>query len=226
MNVRNACVLAALALARVESVHAAPLGDDEIFADSFEIDTACHDLITLPDGTARTLITTSHITYGVGGAQRWNMDMTRWDNIWGAASTVGAIAPWPGPTAASPVIRQFTRDGYIGAKFHVPAGFSPAHFGQYVHGINVPGPPVRVSYSLICGDFDPAPGMGCGVREYWPDDLSTGLQWKIDSTNPNFCALQQDTDYYLNIALVDVLSTDQCSYANPSCDVYLQHTHN
>jgi hypothetical protein len=221
-----ACVFAALALAVVESVHAAPLGSDEIFADSFEIDTSCHDVIALPDGTLRTQITESHISYSIGSAQRFDMDMTKWESIWGAASTVGAVAPWPGPNSASPVIRQFTRDGYIAAKFHVPAGFSPTRFGQYVHAINPPGPPIRVSYSLICGDFDPAPGMGCGVTEYWPDNLSTGLAWKINSANPSFCALQPDTDYYLNIALVDILTTDQCPIANPSCFVYLQHTHN
>jgi hypothetical protein len=223
---RAACVLSALALVVVETAHAAALGGDQIFADSFEIDTSCHDVITLPDGTPRWLITQSDISYSIYPAARFDVDVTNWDNIWGTASVNGPTTPWPGPTAASPVIRDFTRDGYLAAKFHVPAGFSPTHFGQFAHSINPPGPPVRVSYSLICGDFDPAPGLGCGVTEYWPDNLSTGLAWKINSANPSFCALQPDTDYYLNIALVDPLTTDQCVMANATCLVYLQHTHN
>jgi hypothetical protein len=221
---RAACVVSSLALIVAHTAHAGPA--DSIFSDSWEIDTSCHDTITLPDGSQRSQITRSDITYGIYSGSRPNSDVTKWESIWGSASLTGSVTLWPGPGAASPVIRDFDRDGYVAAKFHVPAGFLPAHFGQYVHAINPPGPPIRVSYSQICGDFNPAPGVGCGIVEEWPDDLSTGLQWKLESTNPNFCALQADTDYYLNITLVDPLTTDQCPIGDMQCQVYLQHTHN
>ena len=183
-----------------------------LFADGF--DPACY------------IIASSPITYGIyPEPYRPNQDLGEWANIWGAASASGSVQEWPGPLAASPVIRNFDRYGCVAAKFHVPAGFPSTKFGQFVHGINPPGPPIDAAYSTRPGDFGTTLGPGCAVRN-WHDDLSTGMRWKIDSTNPSFCGLHADTDYYMNIRLSDPDTIeDQCGAA-PVCSVYLQHTHN
>ena len=172
-----------------------------------------------------TRLMTSNISYGIYPSARPNMDVTSWDNIWGHGSTTDAGLAWPGPGSASPVIRDFGRTTYLAAKFHVPAGYATTHFGQYAHAINPPGPPVSASISRTCGDFAPALGVGCLVTA-WPDDLSTHLQWKVQTTNTSFCSLLPDTDYYLNMKLTDPTSTEACDLGATSCIVYLQHTHN
>lgn len=171
-------------------------------------------------------ITASPVTYGIYvEPYRPNQDLRQWSAIWGAASATGAVKPWPGPLAASPVIRNFDRFGCVAAQFHVPANFSSAKFGQFLHAINPPGPPIDASYSLRPGDFSNALGAGCAIHN-WPDDLSTGLRWKINSTNPSFCGLHADTTYYLNIRLsAPKVIESQCG-DSPVCAVYLQHTHN
>lgn len=170
-------------------------------------------------------VTNSSVTYGIyPQPSRPNMDITQWASVWGAASVTPPIAPWPGPNAASPVI-WVNRTGYVAAKFTVPAGFPSTKFGQYVHAINPPGPPIDVSYSLYPGDFSATLGPGC-VTINWPDDLSTGARWKINSANPSFCPLRPNTTYYMNIRFHDQNSTYHCSAGAQQCQVYLQHTHN
>lgn len=190
--------------------HASVPGDT-IFVDAF--DPPC------------AIITTSRITYGISNTpDRPLQDVRQWSAIWGAASATGNVQNWPGPNAASPVIRDFARHGCVAAEFHVPAGFPSTKFGQFVHAINPAGPPIDASYSLRPGDFSDALGTGCSIQN-WPDNLSAGLAWKINSTNPNFCGLRPDTTYYLNIRLTDPEEQFLC-IGGSTCIVYLQHTHN
>ena len=174
---------------------------------------------------ALTRLTTSTISYGIYPTPTRTADTRNWENIWGHASSTDNVTLWPGPDSSTPVIRDFGRTTYLAAQFHVPAGFSTTAFGQYGHANNPPGPPVTASFSTTCGDFSPQPGTGCVVQQ-WPDDLSSALFWKSQSTNPSFCPLQPDTDYYLNMKLSDPATTTWCSAGSATCVVYLQQLHN
>jgi hypothetical protein len=159
----------------------------------------------------------SSISYGIYPANRPWMDLTKYENIWGAGSVDAPILPWPGPTNASPVFWQYN-NGYTAACFTVPLNAKNKMFGQYAHGLNPPGPNIDANFSVYPGDFSGTLGPGCEMKN-WPDDLSPGLYWQVNSTNPSYCNMKPGAYYCLNTRVTNGSGGQQTQ-------TYLQSGHN
>jgi len=178
------------------------LWGQQIFTDRFDADSdTCPQQITLPDGTTRTLVTRASISYGVYQAERPNVRVTEWDDVWGYNNAQSPQAtPWPGVGGAAPVIRVFPAGGYLCLHFHTPPDVASRH-GSFSNPSYVAGPDVTMALSALPGDFSAAlPTPGCIVRDVPTSDANLIL-WKGTPNAPNYwCNLQPDSDYYVNIA--------------------------
>lgn len=185
----------------------------------------CPATITTADGT-RTLLTSSGVSYGVYPTQRPNVNLTEWDNIWGYNNTT-ATQPvaWPGVGGASPVIRNFQRDSYIGAHFRT--GASTSVTGHFSNPSFAAGPNQTMAISTECGDFSAhLPTPGCLIQNVPTADANL-LAWKLTSNNPTgSCNLLPNTDYYVNMMITDHLSTVECNATATTCNISAVSYHN
>ena len=168
-----------------------PAGTDTIFQDGF--DDA--QLSGCPAGR-QTLADFSYI--GDNSLRnRYNVDVTEWANIWGHATALDDVVPWPGRSNASPVFLDFGRTTYIAAHFQVPPGTPSTWYGWIIHTEYEYGADVTAAISTGCGDFSP-PAQACYT-------LGTSGQLLVPwrTRTGNFCNLVPGADYYLNLKLRD-----------------------
>src|SRR5690348_11656905 len=99
----------------------APAGDDTIFRDDFDAPSAC------PSGRQDL----ADFAYGGDNSlrNRYNTDITEWDNIWGHATALDAAVPFPGRSNAAPIFLNFDPSRYVAAHFVVPIGMLPNTYG-------------------------------------------------------------------------------------------------
>jgi len=167
-----------------------PAGTDTIFQDGFDV---------TPGGCPAGQQMVADFSY-IGDdslRDRYNVDVTDWANIWGHATALDAVVPWPGRSNSSPVFLDFGRTTYVAAHFLVPAGTPSNWFGWIVHTEYDYGADVTGAISTICGDFSP-PAQACYTQGASGQNL---VPWR--TTTGNFCNLVPGTDYYLNLKLRD-----------------------
>lgn len=188
---------------------------DTIFRDDFQA-LECPFTIDTAEGT-RSLQTRANVTYGIVQAQRPNVDLSEWNNIWGHGNATDGVTPWPGVGGSSPVITKFGRSRYIGAHFRTPASVSGLS-GGFSNPSFAGGPNVTMAISGMCGDFDEfLPTPGC-LKTQVPTSDANLVQWKFSSNAPSsWCNLQPNTDYYVNVMFSDPASTVECSRNSIYC---------
>lgn len=178
------------------------LWGQQIFTDRFDADTdSCPQQVTLPDGSMRHLVTRASISYGVYQAERPNVRVTEWEDVWGYNDALAPLpAAWPGVGGAAPVIRVFPAGGYLCLHFRTPVNIASYH-GSFSNPSYVAGPDVTMAVSALPGDFSAAlPTAGCLVRDVPTSDRNLIL-WKGTPNAPgSWCNLRPDADYYVNIA--------------------------
>lgn len=173
----------------------------------------------------------SPFTGGIAG-----IDVTQYASIWGRDyANPGAgypiIAQWPG-VEQQLVIPAIGSNQYVAAKFRTPAS------GQHYHGLMVEqtsflnsgggvGNTARISgtVSTKCGDFNTA---SVDIPAYckWSQrgsnetmDIGSGY------TSGNFCRLQPNTDYYLNLIYAPLTSPASAVFNGVNgSGPYLQNT--
>jgi hypothetical protein len=207
---------------------------DRIYMDGFELMSSCEAAIETPVGPRERLLHAA-VSYGVYQAQRPNVDLTEWRNIWGHNSTTDLGTPWPGVGGAAPVIRLFPRWGYIAAHFRTPddvAGMS----GHLDNPSYVAGPNVIMAISAKCGDFTQyLPTPGCRADAGIGDPPWSGVPtadkplvpWKFSPNAPGSqCNLQPGRDYYVNLMFADPADPINCRAAFPNCVLGTVSYHN
>ena len=179
---------------------------DVVFNEGFDGDTC-------PDGR----ISRSNISYGSAGT-RSNVDVTEFENIWGHGGSQDPTVPWPGYPGTSPIIEDFTRDGYIAAKFHTPIVLLPTLSGFFKSPSYPGGPNVDFAISEQCADFYPDQS-GCLAADASQGD--TPLVYWRTTQGLFYCILQPDTDYYINMRFTDPETNDpNCNDDENTCPVH------
>lgn len=177
-----------------------------IFRSTFDDLSKPSSRIVLPDGSRRDLLTRGTITYGVYQAQRNNVNLLEWNNIWGYNnSTAPSPVAWPGVGGSAPVMRSFKSTSYISAHFKTGSNTSLNGFFSNPSYIAPPNPDaperkllVTMSISRYPGDFSIGlPTPGCLVRDAGSD--SNVVLYKFTTNAPgSYCNLQTNTDYWVN----------------------------
>ena len=220
----QATTLFVLAVA-ASPAHAVGEWGQEIFFDAFEAADTCSAETVLPDGSTRDFLAIANVTYANYSPSRNNLDISEWDNLWGYNDTISPQVPWRGVGGASPVIRFFPRNAYVGAHFHTPA--VPNTYGHFSNPSYLVGPNVTMAISKRCGDFGAyLPTAGCLVRNVPTSDANLVL-WKFTTNAPaDWCNLQPDSDYFVNITISDPATTLNCIVEHPNCPVGPVSYHN
>lgn len=196
--------LAALLLTVLAGSTASPGASavDDIFVDGFDTVLSCYG----PTGSDRLEV--ANMTYGpVDQNFRLDVDVTEWDNIFGHGNPFDGITPWPGVIGTSPVTHTLARTEYM--TIHFNTGAAPnGRYGWLIYPSNSGGlsganpPDIQAKISTTCGDFSaPQPGeqTACFKQRAYSDDTRF-LSWRIGSgTNPIYCYLAPNTDYWINI---------------------------
>ena len=171
---------------------------DGIFRDGMDSDSC-------PDGR----IVQSDILYG--DVTVTDVDVTLFENLWGRGADSDPPTPWPGINGSNPMILDFTKTGYVAAKFHTSSGPPDMLRGMFKYtSYPFVGPDLDVSISGQCADF-PAEQTGCASFNIANQDQPF-LYWRFWGDDVFHCRLQPDTDYYVNIRLSDpTTTTPHCS---------------
>lgn len=166
---------------------------------------------TLPDtdncpSTPMSRLTTASIKYPnvPSSGTRNNMDLTKFENIWGHMNSVDNSTLWPGVSGTQPAIIAWGKTQYVAAKFHVPAGQSTLSYGFMGYGTYFSGPNLTMSISTICGDFAPANAQ-CVSTHAAGESFS---KWRIVPATLN-CPLTPGQDYFINMRM-DNPTAAQC----------------
>lgn len=204
--------IAALLLAAATSQTA-----DGIYKDSFDAGASCPATIDSPNGLLN-LRYISDLWYYPAGT-RHGIDVTDFANIWGHIDALDGLTEWPGVPGASPTIKTIGRREYVGASFHVPADALPTLTGTMKHVMYWGGPPIDVSISRTCGDFDPVEPY-CSAYDR-PANDNAMLRWKLGNAQRSYCHIEPDGDYFLNIRFSDPNASSQdCTVT--SCQTTIQ----
>jgi hypothetical protein len=149
-----------------------------------------------------------------------NVQANQAENIWGrsVASDAPIAMPW---LQESAVLWDFPRDGYLAAKFTVPADLPPSQRGMFSHGETNSGPNIDTSISETCGDFYSS-GPMC-VSENVGPGVPTAA-WKLGAEPGNRCPLQVGRSYYFNVRLSNPDAESFFCGVN-ACIVSLQNNH-
>ena len=142
-----------------------------------------------------------------------DVDLTEWENIWGAAAPAGTLMSWPGQTSVTIVIQQFQRDRYIAAHFRVPEGTT--YTGFLNHGTYFAGAQLTGAISRWCGDFT-------HVEPHCTREAGAGealIRWRTEDSTGQ-CTLDPG-DYYVNIKLTDP-SQQVAGCGSESCEENIQ----
>jgi hypothetical protein len=180
---------------------------DGIFRDGMDSDDC-------PDGR----IVQSDIAYG--DVTLTDVDVTVFENLWGRVADSGPPTPWPGLSGSTPLILDFTKTGYLAAKFHTSPDPSDMLQGMFKYtSYPFMGPDLDVSISGQCADFSPEQ-TSCVWSNVAPIDQGF-LYWRFSAGDLFHCQLQPDTDYYVNVRFNDPTATaPQCS--DVACPVPIQ----
>jgi hypothetical protein len=190
---------------------------DGIYKDSFDAGANCPATIDSPNGPLN-LRSTSDIWYYPAGV-RHGVHVTDFANIWGHIDALDDLTDWPGVPGASPTIKTIGRYEYVAAKFHVPPDALPTLNGTMKHVMYWGGPPIDVSISPTCGEFNPF-GPYCSAYDVPPND-SAMLRWKLGNGQRSYCQLEPDADYFLNIRFSDPNANSQ-DCAGTTCQTTIQ----
>jgi hypothetical protein len=177
----------------------------------------------------------SDVTYGpIHPTQinppRLGIDATEWDAIWGHASATDDVSSWPGKSGSAPVLRNFMRTSFVAAHFRTPAGASATSTlkGFFTYPLDWNNPNADIAISTRCGDFSPnAANPGCVATNVSASNEIL-LFWKFSPGNgSDFCILQPDRDYFVNIRLTDPTSRLRCDplYGVGNCPLYVVHSY-
>lgn len=218
---------------------ASAIGTSSAVAVSAGSGNACPATIPSPNPAQSqrtlTLATRSNVSYGISGqAERQNVDLLEWNNIWGYATATGAQVPWPGAGGTLPFLKQFTRNGYLCAHFRTPSASVAAPLTGFFTNPNYSdNPRVVMAISRTPGDFtQDLPTAACradhqtGDADWSGFPMSDGqmLRWKFTENAPNFyCNLAPDTDYYVNLYVADPNEvTAKCPQGSGTCRIGIQ----
>jgi len=192
--------------------HAASPWGEVVFADAFEGLATCPSTVLVPDGTTRTRLFNSNISYGVFPPFRPAAYLGEYDNIWGHNTPYDGVTAWPGVAGAAPVIKEFHRWNYIAAHFRTPSTVSPGFASRFVNPTAIGGPNSTMAISRACGDFaNHLPTPGCLSRDVPTADAQM-VYWQFSTWSPQTaCNLETDTDYYVNIIQSDEDSHTECA---------------
>lgn len=131
---------------------------------------------------------------------RMGVDLTDFAALFGHASTVDGVIPFPGRANSQPSIVVFPKTGYVALHFRVPAGFSPYRFGWISRQEYNYGQDLTSSISTTPGDFNPATahevinGLSGQALSFWRASAHAANRGVI---------LQPDVDYYYNLKMTD-----------------------
>ena len=112
------------------------------------------------------------------------------------------------------MIADFGKYTYIAAHFYVPSGTPVTWLGWIVHTEYNYGHNLTAAISTSCGDFSPS-AQACYVESVSGLNL---VPWRTNSGN--FCRLQPNTDYYLNLRMTNPDEpSSTCSHGAEVCAV-------
>lgn len=186
---------------------------DVVFSDTFDLSPD-----SCPDSSIRA--TSSDIRYPTTGSSlRYDVDITRFENIWGHANNSDNAVLWPGRNGSGPVLMNFGKNQYVAARFHVPPGITTTSSGFYGYATYFSGPLVELAISTTCGEFAPA-NPACVSTHGAGESFG---KWRIQPNTQN-CPLAPDTDYFVNARLVDALPEDCLGV--PECRIGLNSVFN
>jgi len=158
----------------------------------------------------------SDISYAIpSSGTRHHVDLTAFENIWGHSTDLDSAMMWPGRPGSSPIIENFTSEGYVAARFHTPPGMPITLRGMYKNANYPAGPNLDFSISEQCGDFYPQQS-GCLATDIIGGDVPM-VYWQAALSNFS-CVLQPDTDYFVNVQVTSPGLDPQCR--GPSCLVH------
>ena len=146
-----------------------------------------------------------------------DVNVTAFENIWGRSAPTDPLTFWPGINGATPVIVDFAKNGYVAAGFHVPSDVSQNIVGDFRYSSFPVGPLLDFSISTACGDFSSELGS-CVAFDMASDD-SALIRWRMSNGTAFWCALQANTDYYVNIRLYDPTHVPQQCATFDTCPV-------
>jgi len=158
-------------------------------------------------------ITTSDISYGDGETIP-DVDVTRFENLWGRVDADNPPILWPGVPGSAPTILDFSRTGYVAAAFDTPAELSPLLFGIFMNSSYGSGPTLDFSIGS-CGDFSSALGA-CFTANVAATDIPL-MHWQTQSETQFWCLVEPNTPNYVNVRLSNpndgslACSTDDCA---------------
>lgn len=182
-----------------------PAGTDTIFQDGFDgASSSC-------PANRQTL---ADFAYAGDDSlrSRYDVDVTEWENIWGHATALDAVVPWPGRSNSSPVFLNFGKSTYVAAHFLVPAGTPPTWFGWITHTEYQYGTDLTGAISTICGDFTPA------AQHCFTAGTSGQLIVPWRTSAGSFCELTPGVDYYLNLKIRDPAQSNvSCAPSATDC---------
>lgn len=174
-----------------------------------------------PGSCPQGRVASTVVSWRYDGIGRRLIVVTSGDDIWGRwnASAPAIGFPWENVFA---LLWALPRNGYVAAGLRVPIDLPPLSWGVLNHGATSGGPPIDVSISDWCGDFNP-PEPWCSSF-----DVGTGatiIAWKMPAyPGPALCALVPDSAYYVNIRISDPdVIHDDCS--NSACRINVQNNH-
>jgi hypothetical protein len=182
-----------------------PAGTDTIFEDGFD---------DAPTGCPANRQELADFAYAGDDSlrNRYDVDVTEWENIWGHATALDATVPWPGRSNSSPVFLNFGKSNYIAAHFQVPPGTPSTWFGWIIHTEYQYGTDLTGAISPVCGDFSPA------AQHCYSQGTSgqTIVPWR--TTAGTFCELVPGSDYFLNLKIRDPDQTNvSCAPSATEC---------
>lgn len=155
--------------------------------------TACTSTVPGLTRLERATITYPNVP---SGGTRTNADLTRFENIWGAAKASDAPVGWPGKNGAVPAINSWGRTRFVAAKFTAPA--STAQY-ERISVSTYNSDVMTMAVSTNCGDFSPSDSR-CVMTAGAGDPLVK----TVVSPQTAGCPLTPGVDYYFNV-----------KYANP-----------
>jgi hypothetical protein len=179
---------------------------DFIFHNGFEDPASC-----VVAGLTR--INLSDITYGpYSHPVRYAVPVTEYNNIWGHNTATDGTTPWPGISGSGPVLQDFTRRNFLAAHFRTGADTTRTGtlYTTYAATLDI-----DLAISTQCGDFTYVP-PGCLRRDV---SRNGGLlaSFTFATNNVTKCALQPNTDYWLNMKYSDPNSTTGCAAGAEYC---------
>lgn len=173
-----------------------------------------------PSGLTRQM--SGKVSYNDGN-DRNNIDLTRFENVFGHDNQGGASRLWPGTQNINQRI-FIPRNNYVALQFTVPSNLHTDTRGQYRFEETAPTSSVMsITVSKACGDFSTTPTAPMTTKCILNGGaLNSALTWGKTGLTAR-CQLEPGETYYLNIvhANLNTITTSGCSVA--SCSNTIQN---